>query len=154
MFNVDYHTDTNESNSTQYQSKYVHVNKFAPLAVDDDSFAFDTKSSVDKLGDVDAQVVETRAEVKSKCHKKCKKNSVNQNTIDGGLVKGHVGRDLDADPHISTQVYSEIHETNLSKVSPLVITSIDSNYDSSATREITNDKYCLEITTTQTSQKM
>ena len=68
-------------------------------------------------------------------------------------MKGHVGHDFGSDPHISTQVYSEIHETDLNKVSPLVITSIDSNHNSSATRDITNDKYCLEITTTQKSEK-
>ena len=89
VFNVDGHTDTNVGNSIEkYQTEYVHVNKFAPLAVADDSFAFDTNSSVNRLGDVDAPVVETRADVKSKCH-----NSINHDNIHGVLVKGQWSRD-------------------------------------------------------------
>ena len=44
--------------------------------MEDDSFAFDTKSSVGRLEGVDAQVVETRADVKSKCHKKVRKTMI------------------------------------------------------------------------------
>ena len=78
VFNVGGHTYTNEgNNNAQYQSKYAHVNKFEPLAVEDNSFAFDTDSSVGRLDGVDAQVVETQDRKKSKWHKTGKKKSVN-----------------------------------------------------------------------------
>ena len=49
VINVGDHTDANELNSIdQYQSKYVHVNRQW----------YNTECSVDKLGDVNAQVVE------------------------------------------------------------------------------------------------
>ena len=73
--------------SDQYQCKCVHVNRFSPLTVDDDSFVIDIECFVDKLGDVKAQVVETRAVVESKCHHKGKKNYVKNQSINGGLVK-------------------------------------------------------------------
>ena len=80
-----------------------------------DSFAFDTNSSVVRLHGVDAQVVQTRADKKRKCHKKGKKNSVNYDNIDGG------SSDLGLNPHVSTQVHPQIHTTVLSEVPPLAI---------------------------------
>ena len=146
-------TNTNVGNSiTQYQSEYVHVNKFAPLAVEDD--VFDRSSSVIRLHDVGAQVVETRADVKSKCHKKGKKNSAHCLEIDGGLVKDPDSSISGSNSHTNTRVHPHVHSTVVTEVPPLAIGSIDSNVQSSATTEITDDKYCLEINTTQKSKKM
>ena len=77
MSNMGGHTDTNEGSSiAQYQSEYAHVNRFDPLVVEHNSFAFDKNSSVTRLHGVDAQVVQTRADEKSKCHKKGKKKKL------------------------------------------------------------------------------
>ena len=104
----------------------MNVSRFSLLTVDGGSFVFDTACSVDKLGEV------------SKCHNKGKKNSVNNNNIDGGLVKGLMGRDSDCEPHISAKEHSEVHETGRNEVPPFVITSTDINCNSSTTKEIAN----------------
>ena len=155
LSNMGGHTDTKEgSNIAQYQSEYAHVNRFAPLVVQDDSSVFDKNSSVTRPHGVDAQVVQTRADEKSKCHKKGKKNSVKYDNINGGLVKDQGSSVLGLNPHDSTQVRAQIHTTVLSEVPTLTITDNVDNKQSSATRDGTDDKYCLEINTSQKSEKM
>ena len=149
--NMGGHIDTNQGSSiTQYQSEYV--NRFDPLVVEDDSFASDKNSSVTRLHGLDAQVVLTRADEKSKCHKKGKKNSVNHDNIDGGLVKEQGSDVLGLNPHDSTQ--ARIHTTVSAEVPPLTITRNVNNIQGSATKDVNDDKYCLEINTTQNSEKM
>ena len=153
VYNMVSDTKTNVGNSiAQYQSEYVHVNKFAPLAVEDD--VFDRNSSVDRFHDVGAQVVETRADVKNKYHKKGKRNSVHSVEIDGGLVKEPHGSASGSTPHTNTRVHSHDYSAVTTEVPSLAIGSIDSNVQSSASNEITDDKYCLEINTTQKSEKI
>ena len=153
VYNMVSDTKTNVGNSiAQYQSEYAHVNKFASLAVEDD--VFDRNSSVNRLHDVGAQVVETRAGVKSKYHKKGKRNSVHCVEIDGGLVKEPHGSASASKPHTDTQVHSNDYSAVTTGVPPLAIGSIDSNVQNSASNEITDDKYCLEINTTQKSEKI
>ena len=85
VYNMVSNTKPNVGNSiVQYQTKYAHVNKFAALAVEDD--VSDSNSSVNRLHDGGAQVVETRAGVESKCCKKGKETSVHCVELDGGLV--------------------------------------------------------------------
>ena len=49
---------------------------------------------------------------------KGKKNSINYDNIDGGLVKDHGSSDLGFKPHISTQVHSQMYTTDLTEVPP------------------------------------
>ena len=121
---------------------------------EDECFASDKKSSVIRLHGVDAQVVQTRADEKSKCHDKGKKNLVKHDNIDGGLVKEQESSVLGSDLHDSIQPCARTHTTVSAEVSPLnVIGNVD-KMQSSATRDVIDDKYCLEINTTQKSEKM
>ena len=99
-------------------------------------------------------LIETRADVKSKCHKKGKRNSVHCVEIDGGLVKEPHSSASGSNPHTNTWVHSHDYSAVTTEVPSLAIGSIDSNVQSSASNEITDDKYCLEINTTQKSKKM
>ena len=85
---------------------------------------------------------------------KGKKNSVNHDNIDGGLVKEQGSNVSGLNPHDSTQVCAQIHTTVSAEVPPLTITGNVNNIQSSATRDVIDDKYCLEIDTTQKGEKM
>ena len=151
VYNMVSNTKPNVGNSiVQYQTKYAHVNKFAALAVGDD--VSDSNSSVNRLHDVGAQVVETRAGVESKCRKKGKETSVHCVELDGGLVGEPDSRDTGSNPHINTRVHVNGYPAIETKVPSF--SSVDSNVQNSASSDIIDDKYCLEINTTQKSKKI
>ena len=148
------HTDTNKKSSIiQYQSRFAHVNRFSPLEVED-SLLVDKNSSVSRLHDVEAQVVETRARVQSTHHTEGKKTSLTCGSVDGGLVNDYGASTLGSNPSNSKQNHSLTASAVLTEVPPLPIYSCDSYAQNSTIEGIMDEKYCLETNTTQKSEKM